>query len=120
MRRVRLREYKCSHISKAEISGIASCKTAIADDVAEWTLGEIIVGLRQVPANAAANRAGIGAKPERIRVLSQSTVGIVGASEVGKRVAKRLESTGCRILIFDPFLSGRGAQVWRHFEFRPD
>ncbi len=89
---------------------IASCKTAIAGDVAEITLGEMIVGLRQIPANADANRSGIAPKPSRIRVLSQSTVGIIGASEVGKRVAQRLVGTGCRTLIFDPFLTPAGAR----------
>jgi phosphoglycerate dehydrogenase-like enzyme len=84
---------------------IASCKTAIADDVAEMVLGEIIIGLRDVLTNGAANRAGIAPKPARMRVPSSATVGIVGASEVGKRTIKRLVGTGCRILLFDPFLS---------------
>jgi phosphoglycerate dehydrogenase-like enzyme len=84
---------------------IASCKTAIAGDVAEMVLGEMIVGLRQVLTNGHANRAGIAAKPERIKVLSNSIVGIVGASEVGKRVADRLRPTGCKIFVYDPFLT---------------
>jgi phosphoglycerate dehydrogenase-like enzyme len=88
---------------------IASCKTAIADDVAEVTLGEIIVGLRRIVVNGAANRMGIAPKPARIRVLADATVGIIGASEVGRRVIKRLAGTGCRILIFDPYLSQSGA-----------
>jgi phosphoglycerate dehydrogenase-like enzyme len=69
------------------------------------TLGEMIMGLRQVFVNARANRGGIAPKPPRAKVLASATIGIVGASEVGKRVAKRLQDTGCRLLIFDPFLS---------------
>jgi phosphoglycerate dehydrogenase-like enzyme len=90
---------------------IASCKTAIADDVAELTVGEIIVGLRQVIVNAAANRVGIAAKPPRIKVISNATVGIVGASEVGKRAARRLTHTGCRTLIYDPYLTPSAARL---------
>ena len=92
------------HLAGANLV-IASCKTAIADDVAEMTLGEIILGLRQVVTNGAANRAGIAPKPARISVLPYATVGIIGASEVGKRVAKRLAGTGCKILFYDPLIS---------------
>lgn len=82
---------------------IASCKTAIADSVAEMTLGEIILGRRGVPRNALANRtvgadrrAGCGA------VLYDATVGVVGASEVGRRVIALLRPFRCRILLHDP------------------
>lgn len=88
---------------------IASCKTAIADCVAEMALGEIILGLRRVFENAAANRAGVAGKPANLRVLDGSTVGVVGASEVGKRVIVLLRPFGCRILVYDPFLTDKAA-----------
>ena len=50
------------------------------------TLGAIILGVRRVFENAAANRAGLAGKPANLKVLWESTVGVVGASEVGKAV----------------------------------
>lgn len=92
------------HLACSRIT-IASCKTAIAENVAEMVLGEIILGLRQVLPNAAANRAGKASKPNGIKVLSESTVGVIAASEVGKRLIARLRHTGCKILLFDPYVS---------------
>ena len=88
---------------------IASCKTAIADCVAEITLGQIIMGLRRACENAAANRAGPTGKPANLRVLYGSTVGVVGASEVGRRVIRLLRPFGCRILVYDPFITDKEA-----------
>src|SRR3712207_5956455 len=84
---------------------IASCKTANADSVAEMTLGEIILGVRRVFENAAANRAGVAGWPANLKTLWESTVGIVGASEVGRRVIALLRPFGCSILLYDPFVS---------------
>jgi len=88
---------------------IASCKTAIADNVAELALGEIIVGLRRVPENAAANRAGPASWPPQMKSLYESTVGVISASEVGKRVVRLLAPFDCRILLYDPFVTDRQA-----------
>jgi phosphoglycerate dehydrogenase-like enzyme len=88
---------------------IASCKTAIADNVAELTLGEIIVGLRRVPENAAANRAGTAPWPSQMKSLYRTTAGVIGASEVGKRVIRLLAPFDCRILLYDPFVTDRQA-----------
>ena len=84
---------------------IASCKAALADTVAEMTLGEIILGLRRVFPNAAANRAGVSGKPENLKVLWGSTVGVVGASLIGRRVIRLLQPFGCAVLLYDPFVS---------------
>ncbi len=89
---------------------IASCKTAIADCVAEMTLAEIILGLRGVFPNAAANRKAIAAKPARMRVLFGSTIGVIGASEVGRRVIRRLAPFEPTILLYDPFVSDAQAR----------
>ena len=88
---------------------IASCKTAIADCVAEFTLGEIILGLRRVFENAAANRSDRAPKPARLKALRGATVGVVGASEVGKRVIRLLAPFACRILLYDPFVTAKAA-----------
>ncbi len=84
---------------------IASCKTANADSVAEMTLGEIILGLRRVFENAAANRVGPTGKPANLKILWESTIGVVGASEIGKRVIRLLQPFGCSILLYDPYVS---------------
>ncbi len=84
---------------------IASIKGAIADNVAEMVLGEIILGLRRVWQNARDNRKGKAGSPEGLKVLYGSTVGVVAASEVGRRVIKLLEPFDCRVLLFDPVVS---------------
>ena len=84
---------------------IASCKPANADSVAEMTLGEIILGVRRVFENAAANRVGPTGKPANLKVLWESTIGVVGASEIGKRVIRLLQPFGCSILLYDPYVS---------------
>ena len=111
---------------------VASCKGAIADCVAEITLGNIIVGLRQIIPNARANRQLVGPEPahlkakgidletriaklratapSHLKVLETATVGVIAASEVGKRVTKLLGNFGCKVLLYDPFLEAAGAQ----------
>jgi phosphoglycerate dehydrogenase-like enzyme len=87
---------------------IASCKTAIADCVAEMTIGEIILGLRRLFENAAANHRVVTGKVQKsphARVMYGSTIGVVGASEVGKRVIKLLQPFGCEVLLYDPFVT---------------
>ena len=88
---------------------IASCKPAIAENVAEMTLGEIILGLRRVFENAVANHFGAAAKPAHLKLLSEATVGVIGASEVGRCVIRLLRPFGCRILLHDPHVSAEGA-----------
>jgi phosphoglycerate dehydrogenase-like enzyme len=72
--------------------------------VAELVLGEIILGLRRVPQDAAANRCGVTAKPSGLKTLAESTVGIVSASETGRAVIALLRPFGGRVLVWDPFL----------------
>jgi phosphoglycerate dehydrogenase-like enzyme len=88
---------------------IASCKTAIADTVAEFTLGEIILGLHRVFQNVAANRAAKSPPPEGLKSLYGSTIGVISASEVGRRVVRLLQPFRARVLLFDPFITDRGA-----------
>jgi phosphoglycerate dehydrogenase-like enzyme len=101
---------------------IASCKGAIADNVAEVTVGEIITGVRRVWENAAEQRrvyspdggAQVGERkkyPQR-RVMSVSTIGIVAASEIGRRVSKLLQPFGCRVLCYDPYLTREQAAAF--------
>lgn len=91
------------HLSGRRL-GIASCKAAIARNVAELVLGEIILGVRRVPQDAAANRSGRTAKPAGLKTLAESVVGIVGASETGRALIELLRPFGCQVRVWDPFL----------------
>ena len=81
---------------------IASCAPAIAENVAEITLAQLIVGLRRTLENGAANRAGPAPRPHNSRTLAQSTIAVVGASLVGRRVIRNLKPFSPRILLYDP------------------
>lgn len=84
---------------------IACCKPALADIVAEMTLGEIFLGLRRVFENATLNRTTICGHPKNIKVIFGSTIGIVGASLIGRRMIHLLKTFGCHILLFDPYVT---------------
>jgi phosphoglycerate dehydrogenase-like enzyme len=84
---------------------IASCKPALADVVAEMTLGQVILGLRRVFENAAENKTTIVGHPPKLRVLMNSKIGVVGASLIGQRVIRLLQPFGCEILVYDPYFS---------------
>ena len=88
---------------------IASCAPAIARNVAQMALGEIIIGLREVIPNARANREGRSPKPALYRNLSTCTVGIIGASHVGRELIKLLAPIGPDILLFDPYVDEEDA-----------
>ncbi|MFC1719293.1 hydroxyacid dehydrogenase [Candidatus Poribacteria bacterium] len=89
---------------------IASCAPAIAENVAEITLGQLIIGLKRTLDNAAANRLGRARKPDNTKALGASTIGVIGASQVGRRVIRNLKPFGPRILLYDPFVSAEEAQ----------
>lgn len=88
---------------------IASCKGAIADNVAEMVLAEIILGVRRLYDNAMDNRKGKADKHAKMKVLGACTVGVVGASQVGRRVIKLLRPFEPTVLVFDPILDDAGA-----------
>jgi phosphoglycerate dehydrogenase-like enzyme len=90
---------------------IASCAPAIAEQVAETTLGLLIVGVRRVLENAAANRRGKAGWPPNSKDLDQATIGLVGAGQVGRRVIANLRPFGPRILLFDPYVSPQEAKA---------
>ncbi|MFP3937733.1 MAG: NAD(P)-dependent oxidoreductase, partial [Phycisphaerae bacterium] len=92
------------HLKNRDIL-IASCAPAIAENVAEFTLGLLIVGLKRTLQNAAANRKGKAPKPQNARPLGSSVIGVVGASQVGTRVIQRLKSFDADLLVYDPYLS---------------
>lgn len=117
--RLRLWEYAAGsvkHLFGPHLRGrnltIASCAPANAENVAEHTLGLLIVGLKRVFENAADNRSGRVGKPRNVRVLASSTIGLVGASQIGRRVIRMLKPFGPAVLVYDPYLSqGEAAEL---------
>jgi len=97
------------HLSGRDLT-IASCKPAIADNVAEMVLGLILLGLRGAFPNAAANRCRRTGEPASSRVASGATIGVVGASHVGRRVIGLLRAWSCRVLLYDPYVSEEQAR----------
>jgi phosphoglycerate dehydrogenase-like enzyme len=91
---------------------IASCKGALAESVAEITVGQIILGLHRVFENAAENRKGVTPAPPNMKTLAGSMIGIIGASEVGMRVMNLLKPFSCKIGLYDPFCSQEKAELY--------
>ena len=89
---------------------IASCAPAIAECVAEITLGELIVGLKRVLENATANRSGRATTPENTRTLASSTIGILAASWIGRHLMRMLRPFRPQVLLYDPYVSEEDAR----------
>jgi len=99
-----------AHLEGRDIH-IVSCKRAIAVNVAEFAVAEIVLGLRRVLENASDNRKGRCKGRSNRRCLCDSTVGILGASDVGREAIRILSSMSTRrILVYDPFLSEEDAE----------
>jgi phosphoglycerate dehydrogenase-like enzyme len=83
---------------------VTSAAVANAEPVAEFTASLILLAEKRYWSMARA----YSAAPELAHDLDQrvgnygSTVGLVGLSRIGRRVADRLESTGIRLIAFDP------------------
>jgi len=87
---------------------ITSCAPVIAIDVAETTLGLMIVSIKKIwQYNAYTHQGGwlSGAPFGPPLEMKGKTVGIVGASHVGRRVIELLKMFEVRILLYDPFCS---------------
>lgn len=83
---------------------VAHANESLAEAVAEFTVGAIIMARRQ--AFAAADRMRRGETrlaPRSARELGGSTVGIIGASAIGRRVLRLLQPFGPRLLLADPY-----------------
>lgn len=92
---------------------VASGAGAIALNVAEATIGLMILAARRWTEHAAhfrANKCGKANFAANAQFLSGATVGIVSASLVGRQVLRVLQPFGCHVLIFDPFLSPAAAR----------
>jgi len=86
---------------------VTTAAPALARDVAITALGLIIVGLKRIWPLGQHVRAG-GWRESAYwpsRELYAKTVGIVGASHVGRHLIDLLQPFGARILLYDPYVS---------------
>lgn len=83
---------------------VSSANMALAEAVAEFTLGAIVLGRRQIFAGAARLRAGHGhvSSSECFEVRG-TTIGIIGASTIGRKVLHLLAPLGATLLLHDPY-----------------
>ena len=86
---------------------VTSAGPALARDVAETTLGLMIVGLKRIwPLGRHVREGGWRESvywPSR--ELHGKTVGIVGASHVGRHVIELLRPFGVQVLLYDPYVA---------------
>lgn len=90
---------------------VTTAGLALAKDVAETTLGLMIVGMKRIwPLGQHVRAGGWRESPYwPSRELYGKTVGIVGASNVGRHVIALLQPFRPRILLYDPFISAEAA-----------
>jgi phosphoglycerate dehydrogenase-like enzyme len=95
---------------------VTSAGVSLARDVAETTLGLMIVARKRIwPLGRHVSAGGWRDGPvwDRwdARELTRSQVGIVGASNVGRRVIELLEPFETEILLFDPYVDDTEADT---------
>jgi phosphoglycerate dehydrogenase-like enzyme len=83
---------------------VTHANDSLAEAVAEFTLGAIVMARRHAFAAAARMRAG----REHVPLAAQhevrgSTIGIIGASAIGRRVMKLLAPLDVTLLLYDPY-----------------
>ncbi len=86
---------------------VTSAGPALALDVAETTLGLMIVGMKRIWPLGQQVREG-GWRDSAYwpsRELHGKTVGIAGASNVGRHVIELLRPFGVRVLLYDPYVT---------------
>ncbi len=90
-----------------------SANVAIAYNVAESTVGMLLMASHQWPAmNTYFKTSGNWKSPDirwNARFLKGSTVGVIAASKVGREVIKLLSVWPLDIIVYDPFLSDEEA-----------
>lgn len=77
---------------------------ANAQSVAELTIALMFSAARRVSWMDAEIRQGRWSRAQDGRQLAGSTLGLVGAGQIGQRVARAAAATGMRVLAFDPGL----------------
>jgi D-3-phosphoglycerate dehydrogenase len=99
-------------LEAARGQGIPVCNVPdyCINEVADHTLAFILTVTRQVLPNCAIVRGGrwaLGVPLAGMKALAEMTVGIIGFGRIGRAVAQRLQSFGCRLLVYDPYVTTR-------------
>ena len=90
---------------------VTTTAPALAEDVAITTLGLMLVGMKRIWPMGQHVRDG-GWRESRYwpsREIRRKTVGIVGASHVGRHLMRLLEPFEVKILLYDPFVTTEAA-----------
>ena len=94
-------------LAVAKECGIPVCNVPdyCIDEVADHTLAFLLGTTRQVATSSnfvKGGRWGLATPLDRIQVLKNMTVGVVGFGRIGREVVSRLRAFKCRILVSDP------------------
>jgi phosphoglycerate dehydrogenase-like enzyme len=95
---------------------ITSAAPAIALDVAETTLALIIASVKRIwQCNQITHHGGWTAQTPMgpSREMNGSTIGIVGAGHVGRRVMELLKMFSAKVLLFDPYFTDAQAAQYQ-------
>lgn len=91
---------------------VTHANDALAEAVAEFTLGAIIMARRRAFAAVDALRARRPYAPAAVcHEVRGSTIGVIGASAIGRRVLRLLEPLGVTLLLYDPYCSPQDAEI---------
>jgi phosphoglycerate dehydrogenase-like enzyme len=93
---------------------VTSASDAIAVDVAETTLGLMIISIKRIWQIAQFMKEGGFYGPERgaSREMNGKTIGIIAASNIGRRVMDFLRGFDVNILVYDPYCSEEKAKQY--------
>lgn len=83
---------------------VAHANESLAEAVAEFTIGAIIAARRQMLQSANRFKTGQSRMPlTTMREIPGSTVGVIGASQIGRRVLRYLAPFNATVLLADPY-----------------
>jgi phosphoglycerate dehydrogenase-like enzyme len=83
---------------------VTHANDSLAEAVAEFTLGAILMARRGAFVAAARMRAGRAPLPAATQhEVRGSTIGVIGASAIGRRVLRLLAPLGATLLLYDPY-----------------
>jgi phosphoglycerate dehydrogenase-like enzyme len=83
---------------------VAHANESLAEAVAEFTIGAMIAARRQMIPSANRFKAGQSRLPlASMRELPGSTIGVIGASQIGRRVLRLLAPFRAHLLLADPY-----------------